>query len=73
MFVLLCVCIYKNRGLSIELSELVQDDTTETIPSGIEGGDSTWEQAFEEKARSNTKLYDLLPAAINATNQNSVE
>jgi hypothetical protein len=64
---------YKNRGLSIDLSELVQDDTTETIPSGIEGGDSTWEQAFEEKAHSNTKLYDLLPAAINATNQNSVE
>jgi hypothetical protein len=64
---------YKNRGLSIDLSELVQDDTTETIPSGIEGGDSTWEQVFEEKAHSNTKLYDLLPAAINATNQNSVE
>jgi hypothetical protein len=31
------------------------------------------EQAFEEKAHSNTKLYDLLPAAINATNQKSMK
>jgi len=40
---------YKNRGLSIDLSELVQNNTAETIPSGIEGDDSTWEQAFKEK------------------------
>ena len=64
---------YRNRGLSFDLSELVQNNTAETIPSGIKGGDSTWEQAFEEKPHSNTKLYDLLPAAIDATNQNSVE
>jgi len=57
----------------MDLSELVQNNTAETIPSGIEGDDSIWEQAFEEKAHSNTKLYDLLPAAINATNQNSVK
>ena len=39
-----------------------------TIISGIKGGNSTWEQALKEKVYSNIKLYNLLPAAINAIN-----
>jgi hypothetical protein len=62
---------YKARGLDIDLSKLVQDSTSESLSSAVEGVESSWEQAFDEKAHSNTKLYELLPAAIYATKLNN--
>lgn len=64
---------YKARGLSIDLSEPVRDNAVETFPSGVDSGESGWEQTFDENAHSNTKLYHLLPDAINATQLNSGE
>ena len=58
---------YKATGFDFDLTKLCRNDNPEELINDSEGTQSIWEQAFEDRAHSIPALFELLPAAIEAT------